>query len=70
MSTPLNENEEQKIAIAEAIRQACLEQLLGSYENARFDGLCHEGAWEVAVDSLRALNMKTLVKNIESKKKN
>lgn len=68
MSTPPNINEEQKIAIAEAVRRACLEQLLGSYENARFDGLCHEGAWEIAVDSLRALNMSTLVKKIESGK--
>jgi hypothetical protein len=63
MSAPFNK--EQKIVLAEAIRQACVEQVLTSYENARFDGLCHEGAWEVAVDSLRALNVKALVKKVE-----
>lgn len=26
---------------------------LAAYENARQDGLCHEGAWECALDAMR-----------------
>jgi hypothetical protein len=36
---------------AEAVRQACIEAALAAYADARLDGLCHEGAWECAVDA-------------------
>ena len=29
---------------------------LAAYENARMDGLCHEGAWECALDAVRSLS--------------
>ena len=32
----------------------CLPVGLAAYENARADGLCHEGAWECAVAALSA----------------
>lgn len=28
-----------------------------AYETARVDGLCHEGAWEVAINAARNLKM-------------
>jgi hypothetical protein len=28
---------------------------LAAYEQARLDGLCHEGAWECALEALQAL---------------
>lgn len=28
---------------------------VGAYETARMDGLCHEGAWEVAISAARNL---------------
>ena len=48
--------------LAEAIRQACLEAALTAYETARADGLCLEGAWECAIDAMRALDLEEFVK--------
>lgn len=50
----------EKVALATAVHRACLETLLTAYEDARIDGLCREGAWECAVDALRALNVAAL----------
>lgn len=35
--------------------QACIETALQRYEEAKISGLCHEGAWEVAIETLRTL---------------
>ena len=43
--------------LAEAVRQACIEAAQAAYEDARLDGLCHEGAWECAVDAIRSLDL-------------
>lgn len=40
---PRIENESQEAIIGELIER---------YEQARMDGLCHEGAWEVALSAL------------------
>lgn len=34
--------------IAAAVTDPCLQAALAAYENARLDGLCHDGAWECA----------------------
>jgi hypothetical protein len=34
-----------------------------AYEAARFDGLCEEGAREVAIDALRALESREVAEN-------
>lgn len=49
------------LQIAEAIRAACLEAALESYEDASMRGLCHEGAWECAIGAIRSLDMKRLL---------
>lgn len=46
--------------LAEALRQACLDAALEGYENAARSGLCHEGAWEVAVGAIRSLDVRAL----------
>ncbi len=47
--------------LAEAVRQACIEAALAAYADARLDGLCHEGAWECAVDAIRSLDLASIV---------
>jgi hypothetical protein len=48
-------------ALAEKIRTAYLETALNSYEDASANGLCAEGAWEVAVDAMRHLEISNLL---------
>jgi hypothetical protein len=52
---------EEQLRIAETIRAACIKAALEGYEDAGMHGLCHEGAWECAVDAMRALNLKALL---------
>lgn len=48
-------------AIAEDVHRACVETTLSAYESARMDGLCHEGAWEIAVNALRQLDLDAIL---------
>ncbi|MCB9135865.1 MAG: acetyltransferase [Anaerolineales bacterium] len=45
----------------EAVRQACVQAAQAAYEDARMSGLCHESAWECAVDAIRALDLNRVV---------
>lgn len=47
--------------IARTVRVACVQAALDGYERAQIAGLCHEGAWEVAVDAIRMLDLKAIV---------
>lgn len=50
-----------RLAIAEAVRRACLEAAREALEAAALSGLCREGAEEAALDAIRALDLeKTL----------
>lgn len=46
--------------VAEALKRACIEAALAAYEDAKVRGLCHEGAWECAIEALRSLDAKAL----------
>lgn len=48
-------------ALAEKIRAAYLDTAINSYEDASANGLCAEGAWECAVDSMRSLDISDLL---------
>jgi hypothetical protein len=48
-------------ALAARIRAACLEAALSAYEDAKLRGLCHEGAWEVAMGAIRELDTAALL---------
>ncbi len=37
--------------------QKLLRKFVEDYENARMDGLCHAGAWEVALSQLSQLDL-------------
>ncbi len=50
--------------LAEAVRAACLKAALEAYERAGMDGLCGEGALEVALDAVRGLDVRRLVEEL------
>lgn len=50
-----------EIQLAERVRQACVQTLLESYQMASISGLCHQGAFEVAVDALRSMDIREVV---------
>jgi hypothetical protein len=43
--------------VAEEVRGALVRAALMAYEDAAIRGLCCEGAWEVAVDAMRDLDL-------------
>lgn len=47
--------------LAEAVRRACIEAAAEAYEQAREDGLCAEGAWEVAIAAILGLDLKPIL---------
>jgi hypothetical protein len=51
---------DERLQIAEAVRQACIDAALRAYEDAGLSGLCHEGRWEFAVDAMRHLDLHSL----------
>lgn len=61
MSAAMTENEARQVA--EAVRTACVRAALDGYEQAGMDGLCHEGAWEAAVDAIRSLDLNGIIRN-------
>lgn len=48
------------LEIATAVRNACVRAALDGYENAQIAGLCQEGAWEVAIDAMRTLDIRSI----------
>lgn len=55
--------------IAESIRTACVDAALEAYEDAQIRGLCREGAWEVAIEAIRTLDVAALVAAADSGEK-
>ena len=47
--------------VAEQVRGALVRAALMAYEDAAIRGLCCEGAWEVAVDAMRNLDLSRVV---------
>ena len=60
-SSPQNLNR-----IAEIIRAACLQAAQEGYERAAADGLCDEGALEVALEAIRSLDIENLLRDWKS----
>jgi hypothetical protein len=54
-------NVEEQSRLAQAVRDACVRAALEAYERASSDGLCCEGAWEIALDAVRALKVEELI---------
>lgn len=47
-------------ALAERVREACIEAAIQGYEDAAIAGLCHEGCWEAAISAIRRLSVEAL----------
>jgi hypothetical protein len=45
------------MSLADAVRQACIRAAIEGYQQASISGLCHEGAFEAAVDAVRMLDL-------------
>lgn len=43
--------------LAEKVRNACVGAALDAYEQAKFSGLCDEGAWEAAIGAMRMVDV-------------
>lgn len=56
-----NQATERERAVAVLVHAACLRTLIERFEQASSDGLCAEGAYEVAVDALRSLDLDRLL---------
>jgi hypothetical protein len=52
--------------LAEAVRSACHRAAVEAYERAAADGLCAEGALEVALDAIRALDLGAVIESFEA----
>lgn len=52
----------EQVKLAEAVRTACLTAALAAHQDAAMAGLCHEGAWECAVDAIRGLDVAAVIK--------
>lgn len=57
-------HEEERICLAEAVKAACLQAALASYQHAKMSGLCHEGAWDLAVDAIKALDVEAVLRDL------
>ncbi len=53
------------VQIAEIVRAACLQAAQQGYEHAAADGLCDEGALEVALDAIRSLDLSRLLQEFK-----
>jgi hypothetical protein len=51
---------DKELQLAEAVRSACIRAVLDGYQQAAMSGLCHEGAFEAAVDAVRMLDLAAL----------
>jgi hypothetical protein len=57
-----NTSDEQKYEIAERVKAECFKAAVDGYEYAKISGLCHEGAWDLALDHIKSLNIKRIMK--------
>jgi hypothetical protein len=52
--------------VAHAVREACIRVALDGYEQGGLGGLCADGRFEMAIDSVRALDLDGIVRGCES----
>jgi hypothetical protein len=66
MGKSMKENliKEEKKILAEQIKQECAATALKAYEEASLRGLCHEGAWEYAIDAIKSMKVDEVLKKI------
>ncbi len=50
---------------AELVREECTKEFIRAYEEAGIKGLCEDGRIEYAVDSVRSLNLRKILNQIQ-----
>lgn len=55
---------DEKRRIAEAVKAASLKAAIEAYEYAKMSGLCQEGAWELAVDAIKSLDVEAVLRQL------
>lgn len=58
----MNEIDEQRRRLAEAVREACIAAAQQGYESASISGLCEEGALEAAISAIRMVDLDALLR--------
>ena len=56
-----NAIDEQLWLLATAVRDSCFSAAVTAYEDASTDGLCHDGAWECALEAMRSLDFESII---------
>ena len=52
---------EQLWQLATAVRDGCFSAAVTAYDDASTDGLCHDGAWECALEAMRDLDFEFII---------
>lgn len=61
----MSEQSQDKMEMAESIRQACIEAAKDGFRDASMSGLCADGAMEAAVSAIQTLDLEKLIQNSE-----
>lgn len=56
-----------ELEVAALVKEACIKAVLQGYESASISGLCHQGAFDVAVDALKSLDLEKLLQGVKSR---
>lgn len=56
--------DERALRIATAVKFECLRAAVESYDDARIRGLCQEGAWDLAMDALKSIDIAAILKQL------
>lgn len=55
---------EQLWCLASTVRDSCFIAATTAYEDARIDGLCHDGAWECALEAMRDQDFESIITKV------
>lgn len=59
MNNQIDSNEYEQLALL--IKSECVKTAVEAYETASQNGICHEGAWECAVDSMKSMKVEEII---------
>jgi len=54
-------NDEERLALAARVRDACIAAALAGHEEAAIAGLCSEGALEAAISAIQMLDLESVM---------
>jgi hypothetical protein len=57
-------SKQKQVRIAESTKAACLKAAIEAYEDAKMRGLCQEGAWDLAVDAIKTLDVEQVLESL------